>query len=215
MENVPGILSMKTASGEDVKNIICDEFKKLGYKIKGPEILLAADYGVPQKRKRVFFTGTKFEKSFYFPPQQTHIKNSILPIIKPKPKQWVGVGKILLPKSQVEKSFFHSPKMIAGFISRREKNRAKGNGFGWQILTPENPSYTVSARYWKDGSDALVKYPDSSIRMLTPLECARIQSFKDSFKFCGSKRDIYTQIGNAVPPLLARAIAKEIKKLLS
>jgi DNA (cytosine-5)-methyltransferase 1 len=213
MENVPGLLSMKTASGEYVKDIIYNEFKKRGYTPKEPEILLAADYGVPQIRKRVFFAGTKGKKKFSFPPPPTHTKNPILPIIKPKPVQWVSVGKFLLPKSKVDKCFFHSKKMIDGFIKRREKNEAKGNGFGWQILNSKKPSYTISARYWKDGADALVRYADFSVRMLTPLECARIQSFKDGFKFCGSKRDVYTQIGNAVPPLLAKTIAKEIKKL--
>ncbi|MFC1789649.1 DNA cytosine methyltransferase [Patescibacteria group bacterium] len=214
MENVPGFLTMKTAKGKFVKDIIDNEFKKIHYNPKPPQILLAADYGVSQIRKRVFFVGTKRKKSFKFPPLPTHTKNPVLSILKPKPKQWVGVGELLLPKSKVDKSFFHSKKMIDGFIKRREKNKEKGNGFGWQILNPKNPSYTISARYWKDGADALVKYADSSVRMLTPLECAKIQSFKN-FKFCGSKRDVYTQIGNAVPPLLAKAIANEVKELFS
>lgn len=213
MENVPGFLTMKTTKGNFVKDIVNNEFKKLCYTARDPKILLAADYGVSQIRKRVFFTGTKGKRNFQFSPLPTHIKHPVLLIPKPQPKQWIGVGKRLLSKSKVDKSFFHSKKMIDGFINRKERNKIKGNGFGWQILNPQKPSFTISARYWKDGADAIVKYSDSSVRMLTPLECARIQSFKDNFKFCGSKRDVYTQIGNAVPPLLAKAIANEIKKL--
>ena len=93
-------------------------------------------------------------------------------------------------------------------------NKKKGNGFGWQILDPKKPSYTISARYWKDGSDALVKYTETQIRMLTEKEVARIQTFPDDYQFYGSKRSVYTQIGNAVPVLMAKAIAEEIKKYL-
>ena len=83
-----------------------------------------------------------------------------------------------------------------------------------KAIDPEKPCYTISARYWKDGSDALVKYSDKEIRMLTPEEAAAIQTFPKNYKFHGSKRVIYTQIGNAVPARLAKAIAEEIKKKL-
>ena len=92
-------------------------------------------------------------------------------------------------------------------------------GFGWQFLKSDEPSYTISARYYKDGAEALVKYNnlfrEGSIRRLTPKECSLIQSFPKSFKFEGSDNEIYQQIGNAVPPKMSQAIAKSIKKALS
>lgn len=215
MENVRGMLSTKNAKGRPVVEIIKEEFKKINYKVK-EDVLLAADYGVPQKRHRLIFIGTKPSNPVTFPPRM--YKN-------PKGKKqfnlfdlsladWVPVDNVLLDRDKVDKSFFHSPKMIEGFIKRKQRHTASGNGFGWQILKDDKPSYTISARYWKDGADALVKYSDTEIRMLTPLECARIQTFPDTFKFTGSKKEVYIQIGNAVPPLLAKAIAEEIKRHL-
>ncbi|MFC2143063.1 DNA cytosine methyltransferase [Candidatus Aenigmatarchaeota archaeon] len=194
---------------EPVIKMIEKEFRKIGYEIKF-RTLMAADYGVPQKRQRVIFIGTKKDVQTF--PRPTHSKISSKTVGNSILKKWVGVGKVLKEKERVDKAFFHSPKMLAGFRKREKINRKLKNGFGWQILRMDEPSFTISARYWKDGADALVKYSENEIRMLTPDECAAIQSFPKGFKFTGSKRDIYSQIGNAVPPLLAKAIAEEIKK---
>jgi len=104
--------------------------------------------------------------------------------------------------------------MIEGFFRRLKTNRENGQGFGAQFLRLDEPSFTISARYWKDGADALVKYSDNEIRMLTPEECAKVQTFPEGHIFIGSKREVYMQIGNAVPSLLANAIAEEIKKMM-
>ena len=100
--------------------------------------------------------------------------------------------------------------MINGFVNRKRRNVENGKGFGPQYLVMNKPAYTISARYWKDGSDALVKYSENEIRMLTPEECAAIQSFPKEYDFWGTKKEIYTQIGNAVPVGLAKAIAEKI-----
>lgn len=212
MENVTGLLIAKTAKGEDVNIIIKKEFEKIGYRVKLFK-LIAADYGVPQKRKRIFYIGTNSEKSIR-PPKQTHAEKAHNCLNGPPMKKWVGVGTVLLPESDVGKSYYHSQKMIAGFRRRKERNVKNGKGFGWQILDPEKPSFTISARYWKDGADAIVMLAPNKTRMLTERECARIQSFPDDYVFLGSKKDRYRQIGNAVPPLLAKAIASEIKRKL-
>jgi len=213
MENVPGILTMKTMNGELVKDIIFAEFKKIRYQVEVKK-LLACDYGVPQKRKRVIFIGTRLNKEITFP-EPTHSKD---PIIKPdgtKTEKWVGVSRVLLPREKVDESFFHSPRMIEGINRRKKANEKRGAGFGAQFLRPDEPSFTISARYWKDGSDALVKYSETEMRMLTPEEAAAIQTFPKGYTFIGSKKDVYTQIGNAVPCLLAKAIAEEVKKILN
>lgn len=212
MENVTGILSMKTASEEHVKDIIIHEFEKIGYNVNAKKVI-AADYGVPQKRRRVFFIGTNTGKKINFP-EPTHSERPHLTINGKEIKPWVSVGSVLLPKEKVPKQYFHTPRMIEGFIKRKARNLNNGHGFGWQIINPEKPSYTISARYWKDGSDALVKYSDNEVRMLTELETARIQTFPDNYMFTGSKRLVYTQIGNAVPVKLANVVAEEIKRNL-
>lgn len=206
LENVPGILTMRTINGGLVKDIIEHEFNKIGYKIES-KILLSANYGVPQKRRRVIFIGTKTNRPIVFP-QPTHAKTGLM--LKP----WVNAYSVLFDKNKIDKRYFHTQKMITGFINRKNRNSTKGKGFGWQILKRDEPSYTISARYWKDGADALVYYSKNKVRMLTERECARIQSFPDKFIFLGSRKEIYKQIGNAVPPLLAEAIALKIKQQL-
>lgn len=213
MENVTGLLVAKTAKGEKVDTIIKQEFNNIGYQVKLFK-LLAANYGVPQKRKRIFFIGTNTGKPITSP-KRTHAKIPHKTLTGSPLKKWVPVGSVLLPESEIAKSYFHSQKMIDGFKRRKERNKENGKGFGWQILDLSKPSYTISARYWKDGSDALVLLAPDRCRMLTERECARVQSFPDDYVFEGSKKNRYRQIGNAVPPLLAKAIALELKKKLS
>lgn len=123
----------------------------------------------------------------------------------------IPVSSTLLDEEKVDKYYFHSEKMIAGFVKRKQTNLEKGNGFGAQYLNLDKPSYTISARYWKDGADALVKYSNTKIRMLTEREVANIQTFPDDYIFKGSRREIYEQLGNAVPCMLAYNIAEHLK----
>ena len=213
MENVRGLLSMKNEKGEPVKDIILGEFEKIGkYKIELHKVN-TADYGVSQKRNRIFIIGHKKKYNFKFP-KKTHNKKGDTGL-----KKWVGLKDILEERENVDKKYFYSQKLIDGFLRRQIINKKRKVGFGWQFLKPDEPSYTISARYYKDGAEALVKYDDSfkegSIRRLTPKECALIQSFPRSFKFEGSDNEIYQQIGNAVPPKMGQVIAKAIKKAFS
>jgi len=210
MENVLGIKSKKLKNGKLVMNVILKEFEKIGYKTK-TKVLNSADYGVPQKRNRVILIGSKNDTKISFPPK-THSKESYMKIDGTKVKKWIPVKEVLLDKNKVPKNYFHTQKMIEGFVNRKKRNKERGYGFGWQILDPDKPSYTISARYWKDGADAIVRYSETEARMLTELECARIQSFPDDYKFIGSKKEVYTQIGNAVPCSMAKEIALNLKK---
>jgi DNA (cytosine-5)-methyltransferase 1 len=209
MENVLGIKSMKTEKSEAVVDIIKNEFGKIGYDVVW-KTLNSADYGVPQKRRRVFFMAHKDGKEISFP-VESHSKNPQRRIDGSLIERWVPVSNVLLNESEIGKNYFHTPKMIEGFRRRKQRNIENKKGFGWQILRMNEPSYTISARYWKDGSEALVMYSPERIRMLTERECARIQSFPDDFIFLGPKKEVYKQIGNAVPPLLSKAIAELIK----
>ena len=84
-----------------------------------------------------------------------------------------------------------------------------------KLINKENkPSYTIPARYWKDGYDALVKYADDDVRRLTITELKRIQTFPDSYVLDGSKKDIIIQIGNAVACRFAYHLGKYISFII-
>ena len=202
MENVPGILTMKTAEGEPVINIIQSEVQKIGYSLKW-NILMACDYGVPQKRRRVIFLGWRSDVKEPMHPEPTHTKET-----------YVCMRDVLLPREEVPEKYYHSDRMIDGFIARKAKNESNGKGFGAQFVKNDEPCYTISARYYNDGSDALVKYSDREIRRLTEKEVARVQSFPDSFVFPVSSVQTYKQLGNAVACKLASAISASILKAL-
>jgi DNA (cytosine-5)-methyltransferase 1 len=200
IENVQGFKTMTDNRGKLVMEIVKELSKESKYHIQ-PFFLNSKDYGVPQKRKRMFLIGSKK-------------KNINFNIEKNKE---VTVGEVIFQKNKIPKSYFYSQKLINGFLRRAKRNKELKRGFGWQFLDMNDQSYTISARYYKDGCEALVKYDDSfregSIRKLTERECARIQSFPDSYNFIGGKVNTYKQIGNAVPPKMAKAVAKSIKKV--
>ena len=107
-----------------------------------------------------------------------------------------------------------SEKAIQGIIRKKAKSKEKGHGFGAQFLNLDKPSYTISARFWKDGYEALVKYSDSEIRRLTVPELKRVQTFPDDYEIVGNYRDVCTQIGNAVPCMFAKYIGMHLIKTL-
>jgi DNA (cytosine-5)-methyltransferase 1 len=200
LENVPGILTMKTASGELVKDIIKAEVEELGYSIKYAK-LYAPDFGVPQKRRRVIFLGWRNDQVEPNYPEPTHTKETYIPC-----------KSILFARHDVHSKYYHSQKMISGFFERLRKNKESKKGFGAQFIKEDEPCYTLSARYYKDGCDALVRYSDTEIRKLTEREAARVQTFPDSFVFPVSSVQTYKQIGNAVPCLLGSVIATSLLK---
>lgn len=198
IENVIGILTVKDANGKYIKDIIFNELHNRGYTVTH-STLYGPKYGVPQKRRRVFIIASaKGVESPSFPPPVECATEDVFPPVR----------SILLPRVEVSLSYYHSQKMIDGFNTRREKNKKAGKGFGAQYLDFDKPSFTISARYYKDGADALVKYSDTEVRKLTEREVARIQSFPDDYVFTGSSREIYMQIGNAVPVRLAMHVGK-------
>lgn len=201
LENVPGILTMKTADGGLVVDIISSEVSKLGYNLKYKK-LYAPDYGVPQKRRRVIFLGWRNDQQEPEFPTPTHTKETYVPC-----------SSILIPRAEIPEKYFHSQRMIDGFMERLRKNKELGRGFGAQFIKESEPCYTISARYYKDGCDALVRYSDTKIRKLTEKEAARVQTFPDSFIFPVSSVQTYKQIGNAVPCLLGHAVASCLLKM--
>ena len=205
MENVARILSHN--KGETIKELT-NEFKKIGYNVQY-KVLQAADYGVPQKRQRIFIVGTK-NKEFNFPtPIGTTItvKEAIgdLPPLKSGERSEVPNHFSMNHSSQMLKKMSY----IGDGGNRNqipEDLRPKTGDIRKYIrYDSQKPSVTVTGDMRK-----IFHYEQN--RALTAREGARIQSFPDNYKFVGGLQAINTQIGNAVPPILSIHLANRIKK---
>ena len=197
MENVIGMLSKKTENGEKVITIIMEELTKNYNCIINK--LYASDFEVPQNRRRTIIIGIR--KDLNIIPKEPE---PIIQLVKDR----IPVRTILIPRETVTNKYYLSEKALLGIANKKGVSKEKGFGFGAQMLDFDKPSYTIPARYWKDGYDALVKYNDKEIRRLTILELKRIQSFPDNYILNGSNKDIIMQIGNAVPCKLAYYLGK-------
>lgn len=199
MENVIGMLSKKTENDENVIDIIMEQLNKQYNCIINK--LYASDFEVPQNRRRTIIIGIRKDLNI-LPKEPELIIKSI--------NNRVPVKTILLDKKDIDKSYYLSERAIQGIIHKKEMSKEKGTGFGAQFLNINKPSYTIPARYWKDGYDALVKYNETEIRRLTILELKRIQSFPDDYYLEGNKKDQIMQIGNAVACKFAFYLGKHI-----
>lgn len=196
-ENVKGILSL--GKGEVIKAIISD-FQSIGYKVKY-KLLNAADYGVPQTRMRVIIIGVREDIDFdYQYPEPTNSQYGSL-ITAP----WVSVGEIMaeIPDPDLPNNLpnHQYSKYKLGF-----------NGYiGHRPLDPSKPAPTVTGRGDDKGGVVILPHPNG-LRRMSGRELAAVQSFPLNYEFCGSLSSVYRQIGNAVPPLLAYAVAKEFNR---
>jgi DNA (cytosine-5)-methyltransferase 1 len=179
--------------------VILSVLDELNYYVPEPEVLNAYHFGVPQNRERIIIVG--FNKNYL---GEKH-SSFIYPVGHIDSK--VKVGNIL--ESNVPERFTISDKLYAGHIARRQLNEAKGNGFGFCMFN-ENSKYTstISARYYKDGSEALIEQQGKNPRMLTPRECARLQGFPEDFIIPVSNSHAYKQFGNSVCIPVIDAVAK-------
>ena len=203
MENVMGILSMKLNNQDKAIDIIIE---KLGENYNCHiNKLYASDFGVPQNRRRVIIVGVRKDLDI--------IPKEIKPVITDIDNR-LNVSTVLLDKSEVDRKYYLSEKAINGIKKKKARMLLKKNGFGAQFLKMDKPSYTIPARYWKDGYDALVKYDDDNIRRLTILELKRIQSFPDNYVLIGNKKEQIMQIGNAVACKFAHHLGIYINHIL-
>jgi DNA (cytosine-5)-methyltransferase 1 len=199
MENVIGMLSKKTSNGEKVIDIIMEQLNRNYNCIINK--LYASDFEVPQNRRRTIIIGIRKDLNI-IPKEPEPIIQSV--------KDRIPVKNILIPRNDIDKKYYLSEKALAGIAKKKVVNKEKGVGFGAQMLNFEKPSYTIPARYWKDGYDALVRYNETEIRRLTIMELKRIQSFPDNYIIDGSNKDIIMQIGNAVACRFAYHLGKYI-----
>jgi len=203
IENVPGLADLdngKTISG------LRQAFNEIGYRTSEPFIVNAADYGVPQRRERLFLIGSLLHSGEFTFPEPGHwpmanLKNQ--PLHRTVAHALYGLAP-------------DAPNHITRNHQRESILRYRKLGFGERDhlgrvdrLDPRKPSKTVIAGGSKGGGRSHL-HPYVA-RTLTVRECARIQSFPDDFVFEGTTGRQFTQVGNAVPPLLAEAIARHIR----
>ena len=193
LENVKGLRGHD--KGNTFKTIV-GILNELGYQTLDSEVLNAKHFGLPQNRERIFIVGFKKNVNFQFP----------IP-----PKTPTRLGSILQKK--VADKYTISDKLWAGAQSRKQKHLAKGYGFGYSLFKRDAEyTSTISARYYKDGSEILIDQKNKNPRKLTPLEASRLQGFPEDFIIPVSDAQAYKQFGNAVPVSVIRAVAKEMVK---
>lgn len=201
-ENVRGLL---TLDGGSVFEKIKAGFEACGYDCTH-SVLNAADFGAPQLRQRVFIVGTRRDvaETPSFPPVPTHGGQTSLNKLP-----WISVSRALrcLPLPHPESPIPNHQK-YSSF-------KLKFNGYlGNRRIDPDKPAPTVTARGDSKGGVVVLHHP-SNRRRMSVRELATIQGFPIAFEFCGNQSDAYRQIGNAVPPPLAEAVAKCFLELMT
>ncbi|MDC0081919.1 DNA cytosine methyltransferase [Emcibacteraceae bacterium] len=185
--------------------------KSLNYSV-GIKILRARDFGVPQNRERVFILG--FDRDYF-----GDIRFSEIFTWPEPPKSKTRLGDILEDPKTLDEKYTISERLWAGHQRRKREHLDKGNGFGYTLFDAESKyANTLSARYYKDGSEILIDQSElgKRPRKLTPRECARLQGFPEEFIVDAvSTCQAYKQFGNSVCVPVIDAIAKEIISTLS
>ena len=198
LENVK---NLKSHDKGKTWKVITDSLNALDYEIFSA--VLDGKFFVPQHRERTFIVG--FDSKRY---QQSVDFNFNFETPKKIP-----VLKNILENDVAEK-YTLSDKLWHYLQAYAEKHRAKGNGFGFGLPDLNGISRTLSARYYKDGSEILIRQENKNPRKLTPRECARLQGFPENFKIANSDTRAYKQFGNSVVVPLVGAIAKNIVSAL-
>ena len=108
-----------------------------------------------------------------------------------------------------------SDRLWQGHQRRKVENKAAGKGFGFTLFNGDSPyANTISARYYKDGSEILIEQPGRNPRKITPREAARLQGFPEQFIIPVSDTQAYRQFGNSVAVPVVHAVAEQIIKVL-
>lgn len=230
IENVPGLVAL---FGGEIKDNIIKRFSDMGYSVKY-KILCADDYGVPQTRKRVVFVGVKEENRFEYPSPLSYKVTCEMALSDLNPlTDSLGEEEqeyYTEASNDFQKLMRKDSTSVFNHIAASHSEKVK------KIisLVPDGCNYKSLPDEYRDSRNFHVawtrfnsKKPAPTIdtghrhhfhykynRVPTVRECARLQSFPDSFHFIGNKTEQFRQVGNAVPPLMAEAIADNLKKAL-
>lgn len=194
LENVKNLCSHDR--GRTFRIILQTLENELGYHVR--HRILDARTVVPQHRERIFIVGFREPLAFEFPE-----------LADRRPR----LADIL--DSEVPAKYTLTDHLWRYLQDYAAKHRAKGNGFGFGLADPDGIARTLSARYYKDGSEILIPQPRANPRRLTPRECARLMGFPEDFKIVVSDTRAYKQFGNSVVIPVAEAVAKEVVRCLA
>lgn len=197
LENVKNLVSHD--KGNTFK-VIKNTLTELGYSIHFQ--VLDGKHFVPQHRERIIIVGFRNEifkkkERFQFPKL-------------PEPNAKI---KDILER-EIESKYTLTDKLWNYLKNYAAKHKAQGNGFGFGMTDLNGISRTISARYYKDGSEILIPQDGINPRRLTPRECARLQGFPDEFVIPVSDNQAYRQFGNSVTVPLIQAVGKQLVKSL-
>lgn len=216
LENVKNLLSHD--KGNTFKVILETLEQELGYEVHHK--VIDGQHFVPQHRERILIVGFKDKTTFSWDDLQLPEKGSVKmsAILHSQDGTEVAdepytTGSI----AKVNSKYTLTPKLWAYLQAYAEKHRKAGNGFGFGLVDNESVARTLSARYYKDGSEILVSQGKGKRpRRLTPRECARLMGFPDNFKIPVSDTQAYRQFGNSVvfPAMqeVARIMASHIRQ---
>ena len=194
LENVK---NLKSHDKGNTWKVIESTLKEMNYEVFF-SVLDGQPY-VPQHRERIFIIG--FDKERYG-------KNIKFSFDLDKPEMKPVLNDILMKK--VDSKYTLTDGLWLYLQQYAEKHRLKGNGFGYGMPEKNGITRTLSARYYKDGSEILIKQNGKNPRRLTPRECARLQGYPESFNIVVSDTQAYKQFGNSVVVPLIDQIAKRI-----
>lgn len=202
LENVKNLRSHD--KGNTFK-VIEKTLRKLGYIVFSK--VLDAKYYVPQHRERIFIVG--FSEEYFH--------ESIVFDFPEPPESKQEIGSILQKK--VDAKYTLTDKLWAYLQNYAKKHREKGNGFGFGLVDKKGISRTLSARYYKDGSEVLIpQLKDENPRRLTPEECKRLMGYPEQYKIKDigvSDTQLYKQFGNSVAVPVVRAVAEKMIEFMA
>ena len=211
LENVKNLKSHDRGRTFDIIRRKLSE--ELGYSLH--TMIIDAAHFVPQHRERIVMVGFREKTAFSWDdlklPAYGHKR--MRDILHPADGSETAEGHYTLgPDAEVNEKFTLSDKLWQYLQDYAAKHRAKGNGFGFGLVNGDSISRTLSARYFKDGSEILVsRGPGKNPRRLTPRECARLMGYGEDFRIPVSDTQAYRQFGNSVAVPVFAEVARIMK----
>lgn len=196
LENVKNLVSHNHGNTFNVIMSVLTE--DLGYHVYWK--IIDGKNWTPQHRERIYIVGFRDDVDFNWDDLEV-------------PPNGGGVFADIREPNVPDK-YTLSDKLWTYLQNYAAKHRAAGNGFGYGLIGPDSTTRTLSARYYKDGSEILVRQDGENPRRLTPRECARLQGFPDSFVIPVSDTQAYRQFGNSVCVPAVAAVARLMKRSL-
>lgn len=219
LENVKNLISHDR--GRTFQVIMRTLTEKLGYSVS-PRVVDARSF-LPQHRERIFLVGLHPNLNGQFSWEDVEIPDQVdgprlKTILHPEDGSEDPDPRFIDDKGRVLQKYVLSNHLWDYLQGYAKKHQAKGNGFGFGLVGPDDVARTLSARYYKDGSEILVRRKQGNPRRLTPRECARLMGFdcpgKPRFKIEVSDTQAYKQFGNAVAVPVVEAIARRLVTVL-